>query len=356
VYSRLEDRVAVTVFGFPTKERDLYPLPHATNASWRACALMARIPLARRYEERVWLGALFRRLRTFDVVHIHNRPQWAPMLRRMGFDRSLVLHLHNDHLGHWPAKLLDELAPQLNAVAVCSNHLRNTFAARSASLNAKTTVVFNGVNRQLFYPREDVREAKRICFVGRLHPEKGALELVRAYERVLDRHPDAKLVIAGTTGYGTHQGTRYSRDLQDLADSLARRKHAQVEFTGYLDHDRDLPRQFQRASVFACPSLVQETFGLVNAEAMACATPVIGTDRGGVPEVVGNAGRLINPENVAEFADVLSELLAKPEYRRSLGQAGVERCQTLFDWSVVAEAWIQMLDRVMLGRRLELGA
>jgi spore coat protein SA len=335
------------VFGFPTKEKDLYPLPHDTSGVWRACDVMARIPLARRYEENLWLRALIRRLRKFDVVHIHNRPQWVTVLRAIGFEGAIVLHLQNDHLGHWSAASLDELAPKLNAVAVCSEYLRSTFASKSAALNAKTKVVYNGANMQLFYPQEEFREPKTISFVGRFDRQKGVLQLVKAYERVLDEHPDAKLVIGGTTGFGTHRETPYVREVRELAQCLVRHKQAQIHFTGYLDHDRDLPLQFQRTTVFASPSLFQEPFGLVNAEAMACATTVIGANRGGIPEVIGEAGLLVDPENVQEFAAAISELLAKPTYCRHLGQAGYERCRKMFDWRVTAEIWIALLDFVM---------
>jgi spore coat protein SA len=351
VYSRLRERVAVKVFGFPTRENDLYPLPHETSAIWRTCDWMARIPVGRRYEENLWLRALIRRLHQFDIVHVHNRPQWVGALRSMRFKGAIVLHLQNDHLGHWSGRALDALAPGLNALVVCSDYLRRTFASKSALLNTKTHVVFNGANLQLFFPREEVREPKTIFFVGRFDPEKGVLELLQAYERVLDAHPDAKLVIGGATGFGTHRETPYVRQVRELADSLAKHRHAQIHFTGYLDHDRDLPPWFQKATIFACPSLFQEPFGLVNAEAMACATTVVGANRGGIPEVIGGAGRLVDPENLEDFATAISELLAQPQHCRSLGQAGYERCRKMFDWRVTGETWLNLLDLVVRSAR-----
>jgi spore coat protein SA len=346
VYSRLRGRVDVTVFGFPTRERDRFPLRHETSEVWRACEIIAAIPLARRYEESLWLRALSRRLRRFDALHILNRPQWAPALRRIGYQGSIVVHLQNDHLGHWSGAALDKLAPQLDALVVCSEYLRRTFAERSPLLNAKSSVVFNGADLQLFRPREEVRESKTIFFVGRFDRQKGVLQLLQAYERVLEAQPEAKLVIAGATGFGTHRETSYVRQVRDLAGSLEQKKHARIQFAGYLDHDKDLPLWFQRATVFACPSLFEEPFGLVNAEAMACATAVVGANRGGIPEVLGDTGRLIDPENITEFASVLSELLARPEYCRQAGQAGYARCRKMFDWRVIAESWMARLEGV----------
>lgn len=346
VYSRLNPRVDVTVFGFPTQAKDLYRLRHETSGVWRMCDLLARIPLACRYEDTLWLRALSRRLQQFDAIHIHNRPQRVAALRRMGYRGAIVVHLQNDHLGHWSGSALDALAQQVDALVVCSDYLRRTFAAKSSLLDAKSRVVFNGANLQLFHPREKVREPKTIFFVGRFDPEKGVLQLLRAYEKVLDAHPDAKLVIGGSTGFGTHRETSYVVQVRELARSLEQKKRAQIQFTGYLDHDKDLPFWFQKATIFACPSLFQEPFGLVNAEAMACATTVVGANRGGIPEVLGDAGRLVNPDNVVEFATALSELLAQPQYCRQLGQAGYERCRKMFDWNVTAVTWMALLCRV----------
>ncbi len=345
VYSRLTDHVAVTVFGFPTKAQDLYPLPHQTSGISKICEWIARVPGVRRYEELLWLRALISQLRRFDIVHIHNRPQWVSSLRDLGYKGAIVLHLHNDHLGHWSGPALDKLALNLDAVAACSEYLRSTFTSRSAALHVKSHVVLNGTDVQRFYPREEVREPKTIFFVGRFDAEKGVFQLLQAYERVLDEHPDAKLVIGGTTGFGAHDENAYVGQVHELARSLIQHKRAQIHFTGYLDHARHLPLHFQKATIFACPSLFQEPFGLVNAEAMACATTVVGANRGGIPEVLGECGRLINPENVTEFSAVISDLLARPDYCRSLGQAGYERCRNLFDWRVTAQAWMTLLER-----------
>jgi spore coat protein SA len=345
VYSRLAADLDVTVFGYPTASEDIYPLSHATSAVWRLCNFISRIPGARRYEENLWLRALFSRLREFDVIHIHNRPQWVRVLRDFGYKGTVVLHLQNDHLGHWTADMLDDLARHLNMLAVCSGYLRNAFALKSSSLGAKTNVVFNGVSVDLFFPRPELREPKTIFFVGRFHPEKGVLQLVQAHTQVLRVHPDAKLVIGGSTGFGAHVVTPYVREVEALAASINKRHPGSVQFTGYLHHDRDLPAWFQRATVFAAPSIFQEPFGLVNAEAMACATPVIGSKRGGIPEVLGETGVLIDPEDIEGFADAMCTLLGNAEHTTNLGRAAYQRCREMFDWQVIADGWNSLLHR-----------
>ncbi|MGD0179633.1 MAG: glycosyltransferase family 4 protein, partial [Terriglobales bacterium] len=108
-----------------------------------------------------------------------------------------------------------------------------------------------------------------------------------------------------------------------------------------------LPSWFQRATIFSSPSLFQEPFGLVNAEAMACATPVVGAKRGGIPEVLGSAGRLIDPENIEDFASTLSRLLASPRECEHLGTAAYERCRQMFDWRLIAARWVALLKQTV---------
>ena len=242
--------------------------------------------------------------------------------------------------------MLDDLALRVDRVVTCSNFLRDCFALKSRALAVKTQVVFNGVNRGLFFPREEIREPKAIFFVGRLHAQKGVLQLIRAYARILETHPGTTLIIGGTTGFGTHQETSYVRQVRELASSVTQNQKGKIRFTGYVDHDRDLPSWFQRATIFASPSLFAEPFGLVNAEAMACATPVVGANRGGIPEVLGRAGRLVDPEDSANFAATLSALLAHPAECAQLGAAAYERCRKMFDWRLIAESWAELLLKV----------
>jgi spore coat protein SA len=346
VYSRLNEAVDVTVFGFPTRREDLYPLSHQSSAAWRACEVASQIPLARRYEDELWLRSLMRRLRNFDLLHIHNRPQWVAALRRIGYEGAILLHLQNDHLGHWTSPMLDKLASRVDQVVVCSAFLGSCFTGKSSALAAKTDVVFNGVDCQRFFPREELRQPKTIFFVGRLDAEKGVLPLIHAYARILQTHPDATLVIGGATGFGSHQETSYVRQVRDLANFVVQ-GGGKIHFAGYLDHDKDLPSWFQRATMFCCPSLFQEPFGLVNAESMACATPVVGANRGGIPEVLASAGRLVNPEDSESFAFTICALLSDATGRAQLGAAALQRCRSMFDWRVIAENWAALLANVV---------
>lgn len=346
VYRRLKDRWKATVFGFPTRKEDLYPsLRHHAVRSSTLCKWIGEVPVLRRYEDVIWLRGLIRQVKDLDALHIHNRPQWAALLRDFGYRGKIILHLHNDHLGHWTTAMLDGLAPMLDRVAVCSTYMRDTFAPRSAALAAKAIVVFNGVDTQIFFPRPVMRDNYTILFVGRFDREKGVLELVGAYAELRPWLPQARLVIVGSTGFGTHRQTPYVRQVCDLAASV-NNAGGRVEFAGYVAHGKELASYFQRAAVFVCPSLFEEPFGMVNGEAMACATPVAGAKRGGIPEVLGGCGVLVEPTDTKSFARTLVGLLADPNERMRLGQAGYERCLKEFDWNVTANNWSDLLEAV----------
>jgi glycosyltransferase involved in cell wall biosynthesis len=72
---------------------------------------------------------------------------------------------------------------------------------------------------------------------------------------------------------------------------------------------------------------------------MACATPVVGSDRGGIPEVLGDAGVTVDPDDTTAFSDALSDLLGRVDYRTSLGRKAYLRCREMFDWDIIAENW-----------------
>jgi glycosyltransferase involved in cell wall biosynthesis len=154
-------------------------------------------------------------------------------LRRLGYRGTIVLHLQNDHPGHWTSEMLDTLARQVDAVAVCSTYIGEQFCPKSKALAAKTQLIFNGVNVEQFYPNEGSREPKTIFFVGSFIPQKGALELVKAYVRVLDSHPDAKLVIGGSLTFGINKETPYILEVRKLADAIRQEKGGRIQFPGF---------------------------------------------------------------------------------------------------------------------------
>ena len=78
---------------------------------------------------------------------------------------------------------------------------------------------------------------------------------------------------------------------------------------------------------------------------LACATVVVGWNRGGIPEVLAHTGYLVDPEDIESFAHALSETLTNVSRRRELGQLAYQRALQTFDWKMVAGSWIELLYR-----------
>ena len=171
-----------------------------------------------------------------------------------------------------------------------------------------------------------------ILCVARQYPRKQVADLLRALPAVRRAVPRARALIAG-------DGPEHAR-LRALAAALGLGDAA--VFTGTLPDDR-LELLYRQADVFCLPS-VQEGFGIVFLEAMACGLPVVATQAAAIPEVVPDrrAGLLVPPGDVAALSHALVELLARPSLRASyaaFGRAHVER----FDWDRVAELFLDQV-------------
>ena len=169
--------------------------------------------------------------------------------------------------------------------------------------------------------REEPSTTGPILFVGTIEPRKNVGVLLRAYARVVEGRPQVPpLVLAGRAGHGSEDVLRGLREAP-----LAGR----VRHLGYVDEGtrRSL---FEQASMVIVPSL-EEGFGLPALEAMSAGVPVIASRRGALPEVVGDAGILVDAEDDVAFAAAIDALLADPARRRSHADAGVARARG-FTW------------------------
>ena len=190
---------------------------------------------------------------------------------------------------------------------------------------AKIHVVHHGI-RHLAEPgcapsnREQV-----ILNVGAIQKRKNIVRLVEAFETL---PPPWQLVLAGSHGYGAEE------ILARIEKSPARDR---IRATGYVSAP-DLAGWYARAAVFAFPSL-DEGFGMPVLEAMAAGVPVIASNRSALPEVVGDAAVLVDPDSSEALGVALRELTIDVDWCRELARRGTARAR-MFTWEkAVRETW-----------------
>ncbi|MDT5372261.1 MAG: alpha-maltose-phosphate synthase [Mycobacterium sp.] len=245
-----------------------------------------------------------------------------------------------------------------DAVIAVSSGMREDVLSTYGALDpARVHVVRNGIDTEVWYPAaptpgESVleelgvdREKPLVAFVGRITRQKGVAHLVAAAHRF---SPDLQLVLCA----GAPDTPEIAAEITDAVQNLSR------ERTGVFWVREMLPigkirEILSAATVFVCPS-VYEPLGIVNLEAMACATAVVASDVGGIPEVVANGetGLLVHYDAAdpcgfeTRLADAVNTLAADPKKAERFGKAGRERCIDEFSWARIAEQTLEIYHKV----------
>ncbi|GIK43019.1 MAG: glycosyl transferase family 1 [Chloroflexota bacterium] len=178
----------------------------------------------------------------------------------------------------------------------------------------------------------DLGQQPFILSVGTIQPRKNYQRLIQAFA-ALD--PALALVIVGSRGW----------NYADVFAEVARQGlEERVHFLGFVA-DADLPALYSAASLFVYPSLY-EGFGLPVLEAMACGTPVIVANQSALPEVVGEAGLLIDPGNVEAIAAAMARVLTDTTLSRHMAQAGQARA-ACFTWPGMAAKLLNLYEQII---------
>lgn len=174
-----------------------------------------------------------------------------------------------------------------------------------------------------------------VLFVGTIEPRKNVPTLLGAFQQLLDHyHPEVDLVLAGAPGWLTD-------DIYALSDRLGLK--GRVHFLGRVS-DEELVWLYNAAQMLVLPSFY-EGFGLPPLEAMACGTPVIVSNVSSLPEVVGDAGLLVDPTNANDLTVAIWRLLSDQVLREDLIAKGYRRV-ACFSWERAAHETLELYRRV----------
>ena len=279
-----------------------------------------------------------RELRGVDLYHAMAfvAPLWLPA--------PMVVTVYDLSFMRYPERLSHARRMYLRAMTALTCQRARRVIAISKSTAKDLTELLHIPKRKIdvtplgydaarFYPRQpaEIEHFRRKhglpdrfwLYVGTLEPRKNLLTLLKAYS-LLDKEDRLPLFLGGGLGW---RGGRIlaAIEILELEDT--------VKHIGFIPA-ADLPLWYNCAETFVYPSLY-EGFGLPVLEAMACGVPTIASNAGALTEVMGKAGRAVEPENVPGWAASLKVISEEEEWRQMVGEYAAERAK-LYTWQYTA--------------------
>jgi len=272
-----------------------------------------------------------------DVVDLHYR--WSGSLIKgvLGYEGPKIYTCHNTlgegvGLTHYASELNDRIflrhLHKFDRVVCVSDYMRRDVAARGYSEDRLLTI-YNGVD----IPEKTSQDGDYILSLGRLVRLKGLDCLIRAMQ-----HTNCHLRVCG-------EGPE-RKNLERLSQHLGLTDR--IDFMGWISEE-EKKRMLCECRMFVIPS-VHEAYGMVAAEAMSYGKPVIASNTGGLPEVVGDAGILVPPQDEKALAEAINALGQDVSRRAQLGNAAKERMRA-FSWDEMAKRTLQTYQDVMDDRQ-----
>ncbi len=255
----------------------------------------------------------------------------ALMAARNPWQRLLVRRWHSF------LNMQRKVIKQLHNVVTVSDCSRQDIARDFGLQPAGIGLVHNGIDTEMFRPLPEVerRPLRLMATCSADQPLKGLRYLLRAYASLLEEYPALELLVVSKPKPGgkTEKLLRFL----GIAD--------RVRFVDNISTEQ-MVRYYAEATIAVVPS-VYEGFGLPAGEAMACGVPVISTDGGALPEVVGDAGVIVPARSVDALAAAIDALLRDPARREELALAGKRRIDETFCWNVCAREMADYYRRVL---------
>jgi len=251
---------------------------------------------------------------------------------------------HTRYTRRWVKDRIHLAKEKAHKIIVDSVHTKKDLVRTLDVSEDSITVIYGGVGEQ-FQPiknqgvlnqikkRYNIKD-KYLLFLGTLEPRKNIPGLIRAFHKIKNRFPDYQLVIAGKRGW----------KFQEIFKTVGElRLEDKVIFTGYLPGE-DTPLLYSGAQAFVYPTLY-EGFGFPPLEAMASGIPVITSNLSSLPEVVGEAGILIDPNNIDELSRTIESVLCDENLRKGLREKGLRQAAK-FSWKRCAQETLKIYQEV----------
>lgn len=266
----------------------------------------------------------------YDLVEVHNRPSIALAIKQRCPNLKVSLFLHND-----PAtmkelrssKSLYRCVRALDSFVAVSHFIADALSNMCPDAKCKTRVVYNALDSSWFeQPANpiDIEDVPiSVTFVGRIVAEKGVLEVAQAYKLLSSTSKSLKLSLVGGTGFSKNAPeTGFEREVKALIDTSS----SNVEYLGPRSNDF-IRQHLKNSDIVIVPSKVKEAFGRVLLEAMSQGNACIISKSGALPEVGGDAVRVLEDVSSQAILSAIEELIMNKSAILDLKRKALERAK-----------------------------
>jgi len=293
----------------------------------------------------------------YDVVHDNQTLAWGLLkLKNMGLPVVGTIHhpitmdkrIDIQHAKSISLKILKwrwysflnmqiKVARKLDPIIVVSENTRKDLVKDFRIDPKKTRKVLHGIDHETFKPIKNIARAKNrlITTASADVPLKGLIYLIRAYDALLKEFPDLNLTVIGRLREGPTSEELEKRGIKE-----------KVKFVTDLSGE-EIAELYAISTIAVSPS-VYEGFGFPAGEAMSCGIPLVATNGGSLPEVVGDAGIIVQHSNPRSLVNALKDLLNSPEKQKELSYKGRERVLERFTWKRAAKELVEIYKEAII--------
>ena len=279
-------------------------------------------------------------LKDYNILHFHGGDLTFPLFSYT-MKKPKIFQSHGFSLSFYQRYFLSRLIFKniADLYIAISKQMQKEFAELGIPSN-KIKYLPNSVDTEIFHPIEK-KDNNLILFVGRMTFGKGIHVLLEALGYLSKK---VHLVIIGPSDWDVE----YFMEMLRRIDNENKRGLHKITYLG-AQEPINIIKWYQQASIFVLPSF-REAFPVVNLEALACETPVIATNIGGIPEVIqhGKNGILIPPNNAIKLAEAIQYLLDNKDVRAKFGREGRKSVVEIFSYSVITKKLHRIYEEMLI--------
>lgn len=277
------------------------------------------------------------------IIHVHNEVRLALAIAEAVPTKTILMHINDEVVTRLGPSELRAVSNSIDLLLSCSQYIhsqiKRAFEAHGVT-PPEHEVFYNFVDLQEFDPGSvtscamqrlrdhyGLGEGTVVLFTGRMIEQKGPHLVVQAMRWARTHGAHAKLLFVGAPWYSRDKSTPWL----DYLRAEVERACEDAVFTGYVQHS-EMPAYFALADIVTVPSIWDDPSPFVTYEAQAMARPVLGSIRGGIPEIVADrmTGRCIDVFNIPLFGEILASWISDRQERHRLGVNGRARMKERF--------------------------